>query len=86
MFVSVLVIGCATPLSGFVVQDETTAIRIGMDACVSKRVVQPEPSSLHAKLNNSVWHVWEAAKKCEVFSTDVDARTASAGPCSVCVT
>ncbi len=69
-----------------VVKDATSAIRIGLDACVSKKVVQPSPSSMHAVLRNGSWHVWEQGQSCEVFSTDVDAATGTAGPCSVCVT
>lgn len=69
-----------------VIRDASAAIRIGLEACVSKNVVQPAPSLMHAELRNGSWHVWEQGAKCEVFSTDVDAGTGTAGPCSVCVT
>jgi hypothetical protein len=79
--------GCTgTPTKQNAVRDAATAIRIGLDACVSKKVVQPSLSDMHAELRNGSWHVWEQGGKCEVFSTDVDAVTGAAGPCSVCVT
>jgi hypothetical protein len=85
--VVLLASGCTgAPKQKYVVQDAASAIRIGLDACVSKRVVQPSPSSMHAELRNGSWHVWEQGRACEVFSTNVDATTGSAGPCSVCVT
>lgn len=68
------------------VGDEASAIRRGIDACISQSVVQPPSELMHAELRGEKWHVWEAGRDCEVFSTDVDAATGLAGPCSVCVT
>jgi len=70
----------------YAVRNSTSAIQIGLDACVSKKVVRPSPPTMHAKLHDGIWHVWQAGRDCEVFSTDVDATTGIAGPCSVCVT
>lgn len=79
--------GCAEGHgSSYVVRDASAAIRIGLDACVSKNVVQPSRSLMHAELRNASWHVWEQGRDCEVFSTDVDATTGATGSCSVCVT
>lgn len=84
--VGVFLNGCAENHgSSPVVREASAAIRIGLDACVSKNVVQPSPSLMHAELRNGKWHVWEQGRDCEVFSTDVDATTGTAGPCSVCV-
>lgn len=77
--------GCAESHGhSYIVRDAAAAIRIGLDACVSKNVVQPT-TSMHAELRNGSWHVWEQGRACEVFSTDVDAATGTAGPCSICV-
>jgi len=87
MLAVLIVSGCTdTPKTEPAVRDAESAIRIGLDACVSKKVVQPAASDLHARLRSGSWHVWEQGRDCEVFSTDVDAATGKAGPCSVCVT
>lgn len=79
--------GCAENRANqHAVRDASSAIRTGLEACVSKKVVQPLPILMHAELRNGHWHVWEAGRDCEVFSTDVDAASGDAGPCSVCVT
>jgi len=76
--------GCAeSHRSAYAVRDASAAIRIGLEACLSK---QSSPSLMHAELRNGSWHVWEQGQACEVFSTDVDATTGIAGPCSICVT
>ncbi len=81
-----LISGCTSASKKeYTVRDAASAIRIGLDACISKKVVQPSPSDMHAELRGGAWHVWEQGEKCQVFSTDVDAFTGIAGDCSVCV-
>jgi hypothetical protein len=78
--------GCTKSfVSDHSVKDASTAIRIGLNVCVSKIVVQPSRSVTHAELRNGSWHVWEQGRRCEVFSTDVNAKSRLTGPCSVCM-
>jgi hypothetical protein len=74
------------PLKTDAVRDAASAIRIGIDACVSKRVVQPPPDAMHATLHGGYWHVWEAGRACKVFSNDVRAADGKPSECSICVT
>lgn len=87
MMATALIGGCTgTPTKQYAVPDAAAAIRIGIDACVSKKVVQPSLADMHAELRNGTWHVWEQGQKCKVFSTEVDAMTGTVEPCSVCAT
>jgi hypothetical protein len=42
--------------------DAVSAIRIGVDACISKNVVQPSLLAMHAEFRGGKWHVWEQGR------------------------
>jgi len=85
--VAALTGGCTSAASRqSAVPDSATAIRVFFDACIAKDSVHLFIKDTHAVWRGDKWHVWVQGKGCEVFSTDVDPVTATAGPCSYCVT
>ncbi|GAA0564060.1 hypothetical protein GCM10008942_10620 [Rhizomicrobium electricum] len=83
--VGALGIGCADgPGPRSAVRDAETAIRIGVNACISN-YSQPPRKDLHAKYNAGIWHVWWGNQDGRVFtfSVNVYADTGAAGLCAV---
>jgi hypothetical protein len=89
IFYALLLIAAAcvnTEASHHAVPDARSAIRIGIAACLSSNAAERAQPAMRASLRGRRWHVWQQGRACEVFSTDVDAVTGAAGPCSICVT
>jgi hypothetical protein len=78
--VGVLIAGRAG--HGDAVRDKETAIRIGVNACVSNWS-QPPRKELHAEYRAGKWRVWWGGKEDFVFTVNVDAATGAAGMCTV---